>query len=49
MSRRAVPVIGGIALAGAGYYFYKAGGDPKVAKATAERQLQFPTFAIATY
>ena len=35
---RAVPIaIGGVALA-TGYYFYTAGGDPKVAKKEAERR-----------
>ncbi|EGP90997.1 unnamed protein product [Zymoseptoria tritici ST99CH_1A5] len=32
MSNRAVPILGATVLAGAGYYFYKAGGDPKVAQ-----------------
>lgn len=26
------PILGATVLAGAGYYFYKAGGDPKVAQ-----------------
>lgn len=32
MSRRAVTVVGLTAAAGAGYYLYTAGGDPKVAQ-----------------
>ena len=38
MSRRAVGVIGAAALGGAGYYFYRAGGDPKTAQKIAERR-----------
>lgn len=32
MSNRAVQILGVTALAGAGYYFYQAGGDPKAAQ-----------------
>jgi hypothetical protein len=37
MSRRAVTTVGALAVAGAGYYFYQAGGDPKTAQKMAER------------
>ncbi len=37
MSRRAVYAIGGIAVAGGGYYLYSAGGNPKTAGKLAER------------
>jgi hypothetical protein len=33
---RIVTIGGGALLAGAGYYFYKAGGDPKVAQKKVE-------------
>ena len=36
MSRRAVTVLGLGAAAGAGYYLYTAGGDPKAAQKHAE-------------
>ena len=32
MSRRAVPILGAALAAGAGYYLYNAGGDPKAAQ-----------------
>ncbi|KAI9715542.1 MAG: hypothetical protein M1828_000794 [Chrysothrix sp. TS-e1954] len=32
MSRRAVTLLGATAVGGAAYYFYQAGGDPKVAE-----------------
>ena len=38
MSRRVVTTLGVVAAAGAGYYFYSAGGDPKVAQKMAERK-----------
>jgi hypothetical protein len=37
MSKRAIQVGGAAVLAGAGYYFYQAGGDPKVAEKMVER------------
>lgn len=36
MSNRAVTYGGAALLAGVGYYFYQAGGDPKVAQKKAE-------------
>ncbi|EME46676.1 hypothetical protein DOTSEDRAFT_70624 [Dothistroma septosporum NZE10] len=36
MSNRVVTIGGGALLAGVGYYFYQAGGDPKVAQKKAE-------------
>ncbi|GIZ42200.1 hypothetical protein CBER1_02568 [Cercospora berteroae] len=36
MSNRAVTILGGTVLAGAGYYLYTAGGDPKVAQKQVE-------------
>lgn len=39
MSGRFVKVGGAALVAGAGYYFYQAGGDPKVAQKKAEGQL----------
>ena len=41
---RALPIIGGLAAIGGGYYFYTAGGDPKVAKKQVERQYHFIMF-----
>ena len=38
MSNRVVTFGGAALLAGAGYYFYQAGGDPKVAQKKAEGQ-----------
>lgn len=35
---KAVPLIGGLVVLGGGYYFYNAGGDPKVAKKQVERR-----------
>ena len=37
MSRRLLTSLGLVGAAGAGYYFYNAGGDPKVAQKMAER------------
>ncbi|KAI4151057.1 MAG: hypothetical protein LQ340_003720 [Diploschistes diacapsis] len=37
MSRRTITTVGLIGAAGVGYYFYSAGGDPKVAQKMAER------------
>ena len=39
--RRVVPVVGGVAVVGLGYYFYQAGGDSKVAKKEIERRYSF--------
>lgn len=39
MSGRFMKVGGAALVAGAGYYFYQAGGDPKVAQKKAEGQL----------
>ncbi|KAI5814803.1 hypothetical protein BZA77DRAFT_317557 [Pyronema omphalodes] len=39
-------LIGGALLAGAGYYFYTAGGDPKVAKKAAEHDAVRATASI---
>lgn len=36
--RRGIVLIGGVAVAAGGYYFYQAGGDPKVAKKEVERK-----------
>jgi hypothetical protein len=42
MSRRALTVGGLIVAGGAGYYFYSAGGDPKVAQKDLEgRSLRY--------
>jgi hypothetical protein len=41
MSRRGLAVVGLAAAGGAGYYLYKAGGDPKVAEKNFEGQYSF--------
>lgn len=46
MSRRTITTVGLIGAAGVGYYFYSAGGDPKVAQKMAERMKTF--YAIDT-
>lgn len=38
---RAFKIGGGLAAVGAGYYFYQAGGDPKVARKTFEGMFGF--------
>lgn len=38
MSGRVVKVLGAGAIAGAGYYLYQAGGEPKVAEKKFERE-----------
>ena len=40
MSRRGITILGGALLAGAGYYLYTAGGDPKVAQKNFEGHSQ---------
>jgi hypothetical protein len=37
-SRRLIPALGAVAVAGGAYYLYNAGGDPRVAGKMVERE-----------